>query len=146
MFQTPSPHWLQSSASLAAIDSQNQFVIRTLAFQVRVLFLPPQNYRIGETTFRGYSDHFRTLNGERLPFNPLRGLTVVKRSAVLNGILQRSPLNAPALMLPSPIVLLLQRENDSRYSTLTNSEFCRSSSLVGFLEYRYRKPWPPVGM
>ena len=49
-----------------------------------------QNYQFWETTFHGYSGHFRTLNVERLPFNPLRGLTVVKRSAVLNGILQKA--------------------------------------------------------
>ena len=55
---------------------------------------PPLEYGIRETTAPGYSGSFRTLNVERLPFNPLRGLTVVERSAVLNGILQGSPLNA----------------------------------------------------
>ena len=67
-----------------------------------------QIYQIGETTFRGYSGLLQTLNVERLLFNPLRGLTVVERSAVLNGILQSPPLNATALMLPNLIVLLLQ--------------------------------------
>ena len=42
----------------------------------------------GDATFRSYSGTLRTLNGERLPFNSLRDLTVVERSAVLNGILQ----------------------------------------------------------
>ena len=44
----------------------------------------------------GYSETFRTLNVERLLliFNPLRGLTVVERNAVLNGILQASTPNA----------------------------------------------------
>ena len=68
-----------------------------------------QNYKFRETTFRGYSGHLRTLNVERLLFSPLRGLTVVTRSAVLNGILQKPPLNATTLMLPKLIVLLLQR-------------------------------------
>ena len=67
-----------------------------------------QNIRFWDATFRGYSGPLRTLNGERLPFSPLRGLTVVKRSAVLNGILQCPTLNASALMVPKTDVLLLQ--------------------------------------
>jgi len=43
---------------------------------------------IQETTLRAYSVPLRTLNVERLLFSPLRGLTVVRRSAVLNGILR----------------------------------------------------------
>ena len=56
--------------------------------------------RFGETTFRSYSEPLRTLHGDRLLLSPLRGLKVVERSAVLNGILRGSPLNAAALMLP----------------------------------------------
>ena len=48
----------------------------------------------GDTTATGYSETLQTLNGERLPFSPLRGLTVVKRNAVLNGILLGLTLNA----------------------------------------------------
>ena len=70
--------------------------------------------RFGETTFRSYSEPLRTLNGDRLLFSPLRGLTVVERSAVLNGILRGSPLNAAALMVPQPDVRLLQRETEER--------------------------------
>ena len=55
---------------------------------------------LGETTFRGYFKALRTLNGERLPFNPLRGLTVVGRGAVLHGILRGLSAYAPALTLP----------------------------------------------
>lgn len=54
--------------------------------------LSAQNYQFGETTFRSYSEPLRTLNVERLPFSPLWGLTVVKRNAVLNGILRGSTL------------------------------------------------------
>ena len=49
---------------------------------------------VWKATATGYSGPFRTLNVERLLFSPLRGLTVVKRSAVLNGILQGPTLNA----------------------------------------------------
>ena len=56
--------------------------------------LPPQEYGIRETTLRGYSEPFRDLNIERLPFNSLRDLTVVERSDVLNGLSRASPLNA----------------------------------------------------
>jgi len=77
--------------------------------QERIAYiLSAQNYQFWETTFHSYSEPLRTLNGERLPFSPLRGLTVVKRSAVLNGILRGSTLNAASLMLPKLIVLLLQ--------------------------------------
>ena len=58
--------------------------------------LSPQEYGIREATLRGYSGLLRTLNVELLPFNPLRGLTVVKRSAVLNGIFQASTLTPSA--------------------------------------------------
>ena len=84
----------------------------------------PQNYQFGETTFPGYAMRsqtsfyfatqkgpFRTLNVDRLLFSPLRGLTVVGRSAVLNGILQSPTLNATSLTLPKLIVLLLQMGN-----------------------------------
>jgi len=50
---------------------------------------------------------FRTLNAERLPFNSLRDLTVVKRSGVLNGILQGATLtplhDAPQTHSPAPV-------------------------------------------
>ena len=61
-------------------------------------------------TFRGYYGPLRTLNVERLLFSPLRGLTVVKRNAVLNGILQGPTLHASTLMVPKTDVLLLQKE------------------------------------
>jgi len=54
----------------------------------RYLKLCTPNLRFDETTAPGYYEPLRTLNGERLLFNPLRGLTVVRRSAVLNGILR----------------------------------------------------------
>ena len=66
------------------------------------------DYGIGETTLRGYSEPFRDLNIERLPFSPLRGLTVVKRNDVLNG-LSRAFAHASPLTLPKPIVQLLQK-------------------------------------
>ena len=66
---------------------------------------------VWKATATGYSGPFRTLNVERLLFSPLRGLTVVRRSAVLNGILQGSALNATSLMLPKPNILLLQLES-----------------------------------
>ena len=61
-------------------------------------------------TFRDYYGPLRTLNVERLLFSPLRGLTVVKRNAVLNGILQGPTLHASTLMVPKTDVLLLQKE------------------------------------
>ena len=83
-----------------------------------------RNYQFGDTTFRGYFGHFRTLNGERLLFNPLRGLTVVRRNAVLNGILQRPPLNATALMVPKLIVpLLLMQVSDTDTPKSSQREF-----------------------
>ncbi len=56
--------------------------------------LTPLFQRVEDTKAMGYSETFRTLNVERLHFNPLRGLTVVERNAVLNGILQASTPNA----------------------------------------------------
>ena len=50
---------------------------------------------------------FRDLNIERLPFNPLWGLTVVGRSDVLNG-LSRAFAHATPLTLPNTVLLLLQ--------------------------------------
>ena len=70
-------------------------------------FKPPLDYGIGETTLRGYSEPFRDLNIERLPFSPLRGLTVVKRNDVLNG-LSRAFAHATPLTLPNTVLLLLQ--------------------------------------
>ena len=70
-------------------------------------FKPPLDYGIGETTLRGYSEPFRDLNIERLPFSPLRGLTVVKRNDVLNG-LSRAFAHASPLTLPNTVVQLLQ--------------------------------------
>ena len=58
--------------------------------------LSPQFQYVWDTTAPGYYETLQTLNGERLPFNPLRGLTVVKRSAVLNGIFQASTLTPSA--------------------------------------------------
>ncbi len=55
---------------------------------------------IRETTLRGYSEPLRDLNIERLLFSPLRGLTVVKRNDVLNG-LSRAFAHAPSLTLPN---------------------------------------------
>lgn len=54
----------------------------------RYLKLRTPNLGFDETTAPGYYEPLRTLNVERLLFNPLRGLTVVRRSAVLNGILR----------------------------------------------------------
>ena len=51
-------------------------------------------YTIGETTAPGYSGPLRCLNIDRLPFSPLRGLTVVERNDVLNGISMGPTLNA----------------------------------------------------
>ena len=70
--------------------------------------LSPQEYGIRETTLRGYSEPFRDLNIERLPFNSMRDLTVVERSAVLNGILQTPTLHASTLTVPKPHLQLLQ--------------------------------------
>jgi hypothetical protein len=50
---------------------------------------------------------FRDLNIERLPFNPLWGLTVVERSDVLNG-LSRAFAHATPLTLPNTVLQLLQ--------------------------------------
>jgi len=91
----------------------------------------PQNYQFGETTFRGYSDPFQTLNVERLLFSPLRGLTVVKRSAVLNGIFQGPPLNATALTLPKLIVLLLQMES---LVLILQKVLCSGKDWIAFVE------------
>ena len=63
-------------------------------WQIISSLLTPQDIHFWETTFRGYSNPFQTLNGERLLFNPLRGLTVVERNDVLNGISVGPPLNA----------------------------------------------------
>ena len=52
----------------------------------------PQNCQFGETTLQGYYVPLRTLNVERLLFTHLRCVTVVGRSAVLNGILQGTTL------------------------------------------------------
>ena len=80
-----------------------------LRFLGAVSFLPPQYLGFGETTLRGYSEPLRCLNIDRLPFSPLRGLTVVERNDVLNG-LSRAFAYAPSLTLPKPQVLLLQTE------------------------------------
>ena len=69
--------------------------------------MPPLEYGIRETTLRGYSEPFRDLNIERLPFNPLWGLTVVERSDVLNGLC-RAFAHATPLTLPNTVLLLLQ--------------------------------------
>lgn len=56
--------------------------------------LTPPDIRIGDTTAPGYSGPLRCLNIDRLPFSPLRGLTVVERHDVLNGISMGPTLNA----------------------------------------------------
>ena len=48
-------------------------------------FLHSTGIYSGDATFRDYSSSLQSLNIERLPFSPLRGLTVVKRNDVLNG-------------------------------------------------------------
>ena len=68
-----------------------------------------QSIRFEDATFRGYSGPLRTLNGELVLIVPLRGPNVPRTNPVLNGILQGSPLNAAALMIPQSTVLLLQR-------------------------------------
>ena len=73
-------------------------------------YLPPQDIPFEETTFRSYSSPFQTLNVERLLFNPLRGLTVVRRNAVLNGIFHGPTLYATTLTLLKRNVLFLQME------------------------------------
>ena len=60
-----------------------------------------------ETTFRATAGSLHGLNIDRLPFNPLWGLTVVGRNDVLNG-LSRALRSRPALTLPQLNVLLLQ--------------------------------------
>ena len=62
--------------------------------------LAPPDIRFWDTTFRGYSGPFRTLNGELLLIRPLRGRNVRQTRAVLYGILQGPSLNASALMVP----------------------------------------------
>ena len=66
-----------------------------------------------ETTFRGYSGPLRTLNGELVLIVPLRGPNVPRTNPVLNGILQGPTLNATALMISNPIVLLLQMASEA---------------------------------
>ena len=86
----------------------------------------------GDTTFRGYSGTLRTLNGERLPFNSLRDLTVVERSAVLNGILQTPTLHASTLTVPKPHLQLLQT---ATLSHLAAKKKYAGTSVSGRSEY-----------
>ena len=93
-------------------------------------FKPPLDYGIGETTLRGYSEPFRDLNIERLPFSPLRGLTVVKRNDVLNG-LSRAFAHASPLTLPNTVVQLLQ-----------NATFALTQVQYNWGEVSMRTRWP----
>ena len=67
----------------------------------------PQDIQLWETTFRATTGSLQGLNIDRLLFNPLRGLTVVERNDVLNG-LSRALRSRPALTLPLMLVPLQQ--------------------------------------
>ena len=76
------------------------------AIFVASYFLSTAGHTVSAPAATGYYGPFRTLNGERLPFNSLRDLTVVGRSAVLNGILQGPPFtpyaNGAETVCPAP--------------------------------------------